>query len=122
MWDHQSSFSSALANGNSDSYIVFKLRIYHEQAKAVVITPTQFGDGNLCNLEAAETALENGIPTILLEDGPIEERDFTRGKATEYLKKLKSMGANTVKSIKELVQFINALENKNNESTKTKNS
>jgi len=91
------------------------------QADVLVVTPTQFGEGNLRNLEAAETALENGIPTVLLEDGPIEERDFTLGKATEYLKKLKSKGASTVKSIKELVKFINALENKNNESTQTKN-
>jgi len=81
------------------------------KADVLVITPTQFGDGNLRNLEAAEAALEKGIPTILLEDSPIEERDFTCGKATEYLKKLKNKGASTVKSIKELVQFLDNLEN-----------
>ncbi len=84
------------------------------KANVLVITPTQFGGGNLHNLDAAETALEAGIPTILLEDGPIEERDFTNGKATEYLMKLKNKGAITVKNIRELVIFINNLETKNN--------
>jgi iron complex transport system ATP-binding protein len=86
------------------------------QADVLVVTPTQFGDGNLRNLEAAEIALKNGITTILVEDGPIEERDFTQGKATEYFKRLRNKGAASVKSIKELVQFIDALENKNNKS------
>ena len=86
------------------------------KADVLVVTPTQFGEGNLRNLDAAETALEKGIPTILLEDGSIEERDFTKGKATEYFTKLKNNGANTVKSIKELVQFIDALEDENKKS------
>ena len=92
------------------------------KADILVVTPTQFGDGNLRNLDAAETALENGTPTIILDDGPIEERDFTHGKATEYLKTLKNKGAKTVKNIKELVQFINVLENKNNKLAQTKSS
>ena len=92
------------------------------KANVLVVTPTQFGEGNLRNLDAAETALEKGIPTILLEDGSIEERDFTKGKATEYFTKLKNNGANTVKSIKELVHFLDNLEKKNNkESPKTTN-
>jgi iron complex transport system ATP-binding protein len=84
------------------------------KANVLVITPTQFGDGNLKNLNAAETALEKGIPTILLEDGSIEERDFTNGKATNYMTKLKNNGAITVKSTSELLQFLDKLENKNN--------
>jgi iron complex transport system ATP-binding protein len=89
-------------------------------AKVIVITPTQFGDGNLRNLEAAETALEKGIPTILLEDRSIEERDFTNGKATKYLTKLKNNGAITVKSTSELLQFLDKLENKNNKDSHQK--
>lgn len=89
------------------------LRVINK-ANVVVVTPTQFGEGNLRNLDAAKTALENGIPTILLEDGPIEERDFTNGKATDYLKTLKTKGAITVKNIRELVDFLNNLENKSN--------
>jgi len=84
------------------------------KANVIVITPTQFGDGNLKNLNAAETALEKGIPLILLEDGSIEERDFTKGKATKYLTKLKNNGAITVKSTSELLHFLDKLENKNN--------
>jgi iron complex transport system ATP-binding protein len=84
------------------------------KANIVVITPTQFGDGNLLNLEAAETALKKGIPTILLEDGSIEERDFTKGKATSYLEQLKNNGAVTVKNTSELLRFLDKLESKNN--------
>ena len=84
------------------------------KAKVVVITPTQFGDGNLRNLEAAETALEEGISVVIIDDGPMEERDFTKGKATTAIKKLKSKGAVTVKNNCELLQFLDHLENKNN--------
>jgi iron complex transport system ATP-binding protein len=84
------------------------------KANVLVVTPTQFGEGNLRNLIAAETALKEGIPTILLEDGPIEERDFTKGKATSYFTKLKNNGAITVKSTIELVHSLDTLETKNN--------
>ena len=90
------------------------------KANVLVITPTQFGDGNLRNLNAAETALEKGIPTILLEDGPFEERDFTNGKATKYLTKLKNNGAITVKNTSELLHFLDKLENKNNKNAHQK--
>ncbi len=84
------------------------------KANVLVVTPTQFGEGNLRNLEAAETALNKGTPTILLENEPTEERDFTKGKATKYLTKLKNNGAITVKSISELVTFLDNLETKHN--------
>lgn len=76
----------------------------------LVIAPIQFGAGNLRNLEAAAWALEKGIPTIILEDGPIEERDFTKGKATTYIAKLKNSGAITVHNSKELLQFLDTTE------------
>ena len=84
------------------------------KANVVVITPTQFGDGNFRNLEAAETALKEGIPVVLMEDGLIRERDFTKGKATKALEKLKSKGAVTVKNNCELLEFLDNLEQKNN--------
>ena len=84
------------------------------KANVLVVTPTQFGEGNLRNLDAAETALKEGTPTILLENEPTEERDFTKGKATKYLTKLKNNGAITVKSISELVTFLDNLETKHN--------
>jgi iron complex transport system ATP-binding protein len=87
------------------------------KANVLVVTPTQFGDGNLRNLDAAETALENGIPVVLLEDGHIKERDFTKGKATKSLIKLKEDGAVTVKNVCELLQFLNMLEIENNKTS-----
>jgi len=90
------------------------------KANVIVITPTQFGDGNLRNLDAAETALKKGIPVILLEDGSIEERDFTNGKATNYLTKLKNNGAITVKNTSELLHLLDKLENKNNKNSHQK--
>jgi iron complex transport system ATP-binding protein len=89
------------------------------KANVLVVTPTQFGDGNLRNLDAAEVALEQGIPTVILEDGPIEERDFTNGRATSYFKKFKSKGAVTVKNPCELLQFLDTLETKNKDATKS---
>lgn len=84
------------------------------KVKVVLVAPTQFGDGNIRNIEAAETALEEGIPVVIIDDGPMEERDFTKGKATKALKKLKSKGAVTVKNNWELLEFLDHLENKNN--------
>jgi iron complex transport system ATP-binding protein len=84
------------------------------KANVLVVTPTQFGDGNLRNLDAAKSALEQEIPVFILEDCPVEERDFTKGKATAALKKLQAEGAITVESLKELVEQINHLESKNN--------
>jgi iron complex transport system ATP-binding protein len=90
------------------------------KANAVVITPTQFGDGNLRNLEAAETVLKKGTPTILIENGPIEERDFTKGKATKYLVALKNNGAVTVKDTCELLQVLDKLERSNSKNSHQK--
>jgi iron complex transport system ATP-binding protein len=90
------------------------------KANVLVITPTQFGDGNLRNLEAAETAMKEGIPIILLENGPDEKRDFTDGKATKYLEELQNNGAITVKSNKELLHVLYKLEVKNNKNSSQK--
>jgi len=84
------------------------------KADVLVITPTQFGEGNLRNLDAAEKALEEGKPTIFLDNGQNKERDFTKGKATKYIEKLKNKGATTVYNIPELLEAINDLETKNN--------
>ncbi|MGF3522041.1 MAG: ATP-binding cassette domain-containing protein [Candidatus Bathyarchaeia archaeon] len=82
------------------------------KADVLVIAPTQFGAGNLRNLEVAQAALERGVPTVILDDGPIEERDFSKGQAKKYLLKLKNEGALTVKNLTELLVFLNTLEEK----------
>ena len=80
------------------------------QADVLVVTPTQFGEGNLRNLDAVEEAMKNDLPVVLYENCPISERDFTGGKAAKYLEKFKANGAVTVCTIKELVSFLDDLE------------
>jgi iron complex transport system ATP-binding protein len=77
------------------------------EASTVVLTSVPFGDGNLRNLEAAIAALERGIPTFVIEEVPIERRDFTGGKAKALLTELKSKGAEFVKDQNELLSLLN---------------
>jgi iron complex transport system ATP-binding protein len=83
------------------------------KADVLVVTPTQFGEGNLRNLDAVDEAMKKGIPVVLFENCPISERDFTGGKAAKYLEKFKANGAVTVCTIKEVVGFLDDLETKN---------
>jgi len=76
-------------------------------ASTVVLTSVPFGFGNLQNLEAAIAAVERGIPTFVIEEVPIEKRDFTRGKAKALLTELKSNGAEFVKDQNELLSMLN---------------
>jgi iron complex transport system ATP-binding protein len=55
------------------------------QADCVLLTDTAFGIGNLRNLEAAVTAK----CLVLIDDTPIEQRDFTSGRATGIYSALK---------------------------------
>jgi len=82
------------------------------KADVLVVTPTQFGEGNLRNLDAVDEAMNKGLPVVLFESCPISERDFTGGKATTYLEKFKADGAVTVKTIQELIRFLDDLETK----------
>lgn len=82
------------------------------KANAVVLTPFPIGYGNLKNVEAAKAALEKGIPTFVLEGEPIEQRDFTKGKAQKHLMELKSKGAIFVRSQHELLSLLDTIENK----------
>jgi len=77
------------------------------EASTVVLTSVPFGDGNLQNLEAAIVAVEKGIPTFVIEEVPIERRDFTRGKAKALFAELKSKGAEFVKDQNELLSLLN---------------
>jgi len=77
------------------------------KASTVVLTSVPFGDGNLQNLEAALVAVKRGIPTFIIEEVPIERRDFTGGKAVALLAELKSKGAEFVKDQNELLSLLN---------------
>lgn len=82
------------------------------KASMVVLTSVPFGYGNFQNLDAAKEALRMGIPTFVIEEMPIESRDFTKGKATKLLSELKSNGAVFVKSQNELLTLLNVSEEK----------
>ncbi|MGD0070281.1 MAG: ABC transporter ATP-binding protein [Candidatus Bathyarchaeia archaeon] len=82
------------------------------KASTVVVTSVPFGHGNLQNLEAAKEALKKGIPLYVIDEVPIESRDFTQGQATALLGSLKSMGAVFVKNQDELLHMLNVSEEK----------
>jgi iron complex transport system ATP-binding protein len=82
------------------------------KASMIVLTSVPFGYGNLQNLEAAKQALENGIPTFVIDEVPIEERDFTQGKAKALLTELKQKGALFVKNQTELLSLLSISEEK----------
>jgi iron complex transport system ATP-binding protein len=78
-------------------------------ADAVVLTSMPIGYTNLPNLRAAKAALEQGIPTFVVEETSIAQRDFTGGEAYKLLLELKGKGAVFVKSQNELLQLLGKL-------------
>jgi iron complex transport system ATP-binding protein len=52
------------------------------RATLVVVCDSPFGPGNVGNLHAALEAAEAGVATILIDEIPIQERDFTGGEAS----------------------------------------
>jgi iron complex transport system ATP-binding protein len=82
------------------------------KASKVVLTSVPFGYGNLQNLEAAHEALARGIPTFVIEEVPIEKRDFTKGKAKALFMELQSKGAVFVTNQTELLPQLNVSEEK----------
>jgi iron complex transport system ATP-binding protein len=65
-------------------------------AAAVVLAPLFIGPGNLLNLEAAATALEEKKPVYLINEPPVEERDFTGGRGIELYSALIEKGAQLI--------------------------
>ncbi|MBM5805002.1 MAG: ABC transporter ATP-binding protein [Candidatus Verstraetearchaeota archaeon] len=82
------------------------------RASAVVLTAVPFAHGNLRNLEAAKEALKLGIPTFVIEDIPVERRDYTRGEAKKRLMELKSKGATFVRNQHALLAILKVSEDK----------
>ena len=82
------------------------------KASTVVVTSVPFGNGNLQNLEASVEALKKGLPVFVIDEVPIESRDFTKGQATALFESLKSMGAVFVKNQEELLHMLNVSEEK----------
>jgi iron complex transport system ATP-binding protein len=78
------------------------------KAAFVVITSVPFGYGNLPNLESALEAVKRGTQTYVIEEEPIESRDFTGGKATALMTELRKQGAVFIKHASELPTLVNA--------------
>jgi iron complex transport system ATP-binding protein len=70
-------------------------------ADVIVVSDVPFGWGNMKNLEAV-AELAGNKPIVLVEAR--ENRDFTDGKATAMLERLKSLGAVTAGSVDEAVE------------------
>jgi iron complex transport system ATP-binding protein len=79
-----------------------------KKAAIVVVSSVPFGYGNLSNLEAALEAVKQGTKTYIIDEIPIEARDFTNGKATAMLAELKKQGAIFIKHPSELPTLVNA--------------
>jgi iron complex transport system ATP-binding protein len=94
-------FSPITEKTNKDNLMMIS------KASTVVLTSVPFGDGNLRNLEAAIFAVKRGIPTFVIEEVPIERRDFTGGKAKTLITELKNEGAEFVRSQNDLLSLLN---------------
>ncbi len=84
------------------------------QSNVLILTSVPFGPGNIRNLEAAIAALKLGIPTFLIDELPIEDRDFTKGVAKKMFNDLKIQGAITVKNQHELLVNLKLSDEKQN--------
>ena len=62
-----------------------------DASDVVIISSLPFGEGNISNLKAFEYAVNRGKMTIMVDDSPIETRDFTGGKAISLWNRLKEM-------------------------------
>jgi energy-coupling factor transporter ATP-binding protein EcfA2 len=82
------------------------------RANAVIVTSMPIGYGNLLNLKTALMAVEAGIPTFIINDIPITQRDFTGDEAQKLLSELGRRGAIFVDNKNELLKLLNELETK----------
>lgn len=76
-----------------------------EDADLIMLTDMPIGKGNLRNLQLAKEAAEKK-PVLVIEEDPIEERDFTGGKAEMIYETLKEESVKNVGSVKEAIKFI----------------
>jgi iron complex transport system ATP-binding protein len=79
-----------------------------QKSAIIVVTSVPFGYGNLSNLEMALDAVKRGIRTYVINEVPIESRDFTGGKATALMIELERAGAIFIKHPSELPTLVNA--------------
>lgn len=82
-----------------------------QQARVVIVTDFLIGHGNLRNLEAVKVALEKKIPTVILNNLPIEKRDFTNGEAERCFKELIAAGVHVVETHDQALRIIERVQN-----------
>jgi len=75
-------------------------------SKMVILTEVPFGEGNLLNLRAVRQALKEGRKVIVISKTPVQQRDYTKGKATQIFEDLKEDGAKLVKDEEEAISLI----------------
>jgi len=80
------------------------------KADVIIITAVPFGYGNLRNLEVAKEALKRGVKVYVVNEEPIERRDFTKGEACKSLIELQDNGAVFVRDYNELLFLLGSLE------------
>jgi iron complex transport system ATP-binding protein len=78
------------------------VRALMQEADLLVVCDAPFGPGNVENLRLALESARAATPTYLIEQVPIEERDFTDGTATDLWHSLRRVAA-VVASYDELV-------------------
>jgi iron complex transport system ATP-binding protein len=88
-------FSPIDARSSADSWALMRA------ASLVVVADAPFGPGNVENLRLAVEAVREGIRTIAIDQVPVEERDFTGGRATDLWQELRRR-AETVRTMEEL--------------------
>jgi iron complex transport system ATP-binding protein len=71
----------------------------------LVVCDAPFGPGNVENLRLGLEAAKRGVRTIVIEQIPIEERDFTQGLATQLWHSLKE-GAIVVRSAEQVREVV----------------
>ena len=76
-----------------------------EASDLLVVCDAPVGPGNVENLRLARDAAVRGVPTLVLEQVPIAERDFTGGVATALWHELRGRST-VVRSVGELLEAI----------------
>lgn len=80
-----------------------------ESSDAVILSNVPFGWGNVPNLEATLWANEKGIPVILVNDIPLESRDYTEGKAASLYRQLLQKGALVTREQEEVMELLSRI-------------
>jgi iron complex transport system ATP-binding protein len=76
------------------------------QVRLLVLCPTAIGPGNLALIEEATSAAQRGLAVIVLNTSDLTARDYTGGKASEFMEILLQTGASVATSVSETLEVI----------------